>query len=162
MSLSPRDKMDCYIELYKLRRAGFDKRRDFEWKLSLGLWAAIAILASKAISVDHEKLAGSINGLGFLAGHVLIFYMYAFSWSKWLHSANEFDKEYFYSYKDALEEYVNSTEPAPVLSPIEMPTKKVLRPLLQPASMTQIVITAVLLIFNVLIFWPLLSWPCKS
>lgn len=48
--MEDKEKLKGYIELYKAQLERFDKRRDIEWKVTLGLWVGIFIFTGFALN----------------------------------------------------------------------------------------------------------------
>lgn len=87
------EKVQSFLELYKVQWGRYDKRRDFEWKVTLGLWTGIAaatgFLAGK-VQMTELHLVIVIYGL--------IWVVYTFVWTAYGWRKNEEDKEYALGY----------------------------------------------------------------
>lgn len=84
-----------YMEIAKFFADRHDKRRQYEWKISISFWALIifAILKKEALNLTLEWWHG--------VGIILV---YSFFWIRGLHVANENDKKLSeYGWKKAIE-----------------------------------------------------------
>src|SRR2546427_728943 len=78
--LEPKDRLDAILKLADASWLSMDRRREFEWKVSFGLWTALAAFSGfmlrKEISLTDRPQY--IWGLGSLLS--LIFILYVFLW----------------------------------------------------------------------------------
>jgi hypothetical protein len=80
--LSPKDEIETLLKLADSSWRDFDTRRSYEWKISFGLWVAIATLSGFAIK---EGIVLSDWSIIF---QLLIAFFYAFIWSANLYDMN--------------------------------------------------------------------------
>jgi hypothetical protein len=94
------EKTQAFLELYKLQWDRYDKRRDFEWKVTLGLWTGIAVITG--------FLAGKVQvTVLHLVIYIAIWVVYTFCWSAGSWQKNEEDKEYALVYLRKAEQLLN-------------------------------------------------------
>ncbi len=155
--ITEKDQIDCYLELYKAKRQCFAQRQNYEWKISLGLWGAVIILAGKAI--EKGAFDTKLSGLWFVSIHIAIFLVYIFSWSRGLHASHDRDRETAIAYEEALREFVTSSDSSPRIGEVKTAERKVFAPLLNWSAIAQILITAGIFSLNLVVFWPNLYWP---
>ena len=74
MGLSEKEQADILARIYKEAWLNFDRRRNYEWKLSLGVWTATAafIALSLGREVEVGRLAYLRNPFCWLAAVILV------------------------------------------------------------------------------------------
>jgi len=81
--------VDSLFRLADVAWRDFDRRRSFEWKINLALWAALGLFAglasSRGISLNELVL-----GYAML---VAVWFVYVFVWIRGIHCANSRDRE---------------------------------------------------------------------
>jgi hypothetical protein len=91
--MNEKDRLDGYLALAKHHAERHDKRREYEWKISFGIWGAL--LGALAIVKDV-----SLNALWFWIGGGAIYVIYALLWLPGIRRANEIDKSLWKFFRD--------------------------------------------------------------
>jgi hypothetical protein len=134
--MNDEQKAKLYLDLYKIQLERFDKRRDIEWKTSIGLWSAIFVFT------------------GFMAGKLqmqpsdlwmfgLIWILFSLVWTPWNWYANETDKGFAYVYRNRAEVLIGFEKNEITFS--SPPKTGFIRDV---SRVSQILITAVLLVMS--------------
>lgn len=63
MTSDEKNRCDVMLKLYELSFLSFDKRRTYEWKFSLTIWAAIVSLATVTLKFNLQKNFGPTTGV---------------------------------------------------------------------------------------------------
>lgn len=84
-SLAVEDRIDGCMRLADFWAGRHDKRREFEWKLTLGIWAVLVAGISY-----HDKLP-KVNFLVWLIACIALFFVYVFLWLLPLWHRNQID-----------------------------------------------------------------------
>ena len=72
--LSEKDKLQGYIEIYRIQLERFDKRRDIEWKVNMAIWTSIVVVTG--------FLAGKVPlGRCSLLIYTILWIIYSFLWT---------------------------------------------------------------------------------
>lgn len=66
------EKNEVYLKLYKIQWERYDQIRNFEWKVTIGLWAAIGFMAHNFVG----KLPVS-NNYFLIIIHIAVFIVYS-------------------------------------------------------------------------------------
>ena len=159
-----KDKVELYLDFYRDFIALFNTRRNFEWKVNLSLWAAIALLAGGGLRKDVADL--KINGYVFVGIHVALWLLYTFLWTAGVQGANRLDRRRGFAYKDAVEDFLAGRNPGLPVPKRPQEGRSSLRPsfayglgaLFFWSPVFQILITLGLLAINVLIYWDMLQF----
>lgn len=86
-----------WLELAKIAQQSFFNRRELEWKLSLGFWAAISAFTWLFFSVAGIQVPTNFTCLLGI-GYVLLFILTIPFWHLPLQKAHGGDKKYYFSY----------------------------------------------------------------
>lgn len=101
--MTDNEKATAFIELYKCQWQRYDKRRDFEWKVTLGLWTGIAAVTA--------FLAGKIQFSEIHArAYIAIWIVYVFMWTRGSWWKNEEDREFALVYLNRAEQLLKHTK----------------------------------------------------
>lgn len=82
---------DALAEFWKAAWTSFDRRRDYEWKVSLGVWTVLATLTG--ILLTKEIAVESVLVLGWSACFVLLLMGLQAFWQKGVARANDTDRD---------------------------------------------------------------------
>jgi len=135
--LSFQDRFEAYLKLADFYIARFDGRREYEWKVTLGFWAAI--LGSAA---TFRELAGKLELGDLLYIAIAIFFAHwLWLWSVW--RAHRFDKNVAFAF---------SREAAKLLNAEPEEFKRIDPFCLPPAMVFQLFTTALILIIVIIYF----------
>ena len=100
--MNDEEKLKTYIELYKVKLERFDKRRNFEWKVTIGLWTGLSVLTG--------FLAGKIQlSLFHLVFYIAVWGIFTFVWTRGSWCANEKDMQYAHVYRNHVENLIGHT-----------------------------------------------------
>lgn len=101
--MNPIERVDALDRLMKIQADRFDKRRNIEWNVTIGLWAVLVgcvTLAQKVgINPSHYWLFGGA-----------IFLVHSVLWVPGLRKANESDKQIWMHYAHEIESIVVTPE----------------------------------------------------
>lgn len=101
-AVNEEEKAKAYIELYRIQLERFDKRRDIEWKVTIGLWTGIAILTG--------FLAGKVQlGWPDLWIYILVWGVFSFLWTSNNRFANRRDMNFALVYLNRIELLIDHT-----------------------------------------------------
>lgn len=70
-----KNKADVLIEMFKESYANFDKRRTYEWKLSLAIWTALAVCIALALKGQARAFAPGLVVVGSFAILLQLFFI---------------------------------------------------------------------------------------
>lgn len=83
---------ELYVKLLEHYQKSFQNRREVEWKLALGFWAAIGAITYSLITVDKDTFVDSDCLLAWLfAGYVIVGIVSVFFWKFPLQHSNASD-----------------------------------------------------------------------
>ena len=101
MSLNPKEQADILVKMHETAWLNFDRRRSYEWKLSLGIWTAAAAFTALLLGkdVDLQKLAEFRGTFCFVAAAIIAVHLYFLYQHK---KANECDQMRALFYEDRL------------------------------------------------------------
>lgn len=94
--MNDQEKIQSYIELYKIQLERYDKRRNFEWKVTMGLWTSIVVLTGFLAGKVHLSWTA-------LGGYIFILIIFSTLWTcgGWL--ANAKDRNHALVYLNRIE-----------------------------------------------------------
>ena len=144
--MSRKEQADCYVELYKEARRSFDTRRQYEWKLNMAWWGAIALIGVYGLKGEIKADGGSWGWI--LAAHIAVGTVYVF-WTVGLQGANIIDTGMGHSFRDTIQRCAAEDTPPQF---IPRPKRKVLGVFWGWSAWGQIFITALLLVFSFFMF----------
>lgn len=102
LSVNDQEKLGAYMELYKSQWDRYDKRRDIEWKVTMGLWTGIAVLTG--------FLAGKVQLSAWdLWIYVLVWVIFSFVWTSNCWHANRKDRNFALVYLNCIERIIGHT-----------------------------------------------------
>jgi hypothetical protein len=134
------ERVDVLLQLAKAAWDEMDKRREYEWRVNLALWPALAILAGFVLRGEFVPDAAAKWTV--IAGLVSIAIVYVYPWSVGLHNRNSTNRRAAAVYWHLAEQCIGSD------TDYHKPTKKKSL-LLDWARVTQVVITLILVVITV-------------
>jgi len=74
MALKEKERAGTMAQMHEVAWLNFDRRRSYEWKLSLGVWTAIAVFIALSLDakIDAERVANVRTGFYVLAPIVFL------------------------------------------------------------------------------------------
>jgi hypothetical protein len=103
-------KMNCYLKLAEIRWGQFNKRRDFEWKVNFGLWAALGFIIGLGLKGDYTSPPINVVGQGaFILMHSLILIAYLI-YIHGLNFANQNDRRAAFECQDRAESFAGTLD----------------------------------------------------
>lgn len=101
--MNDEEKTKTYIELYRIQLERFDKRRDIEWKVTMGLWTGIVVLTG--------FLAGKVQlNVSDLWIYALVWGVFSVLWTSSNRFANRRDMNFALVYLNRIEMLVGHTD----------------------------------------------------
>ena len=94
---SPKELCDGCFEQARLGASRWDRRRSYEWKLTLGLWAGV-LAAAKFLS-DAQMSWGTGGVAGLIAFAFALFLLYVIVWIPGIWAANQSDKDWEFHFR---------------------------------------------------------------
>ena len=147
--MTEKDKIDIYMELFKEYLNRFDLRRSYEWKFNIALWTSILIWIGISLREDIaiESCGQKLMASMLASVHLIIFFVFSFLWSGFLHKSNKYDKDFAFEYKKAIDLYMSSPREY-VFGKIAEPNKLYWKALINWSPLSQIMITGILLFIS--------------
>jgi len=105
-ALTTKHRADLLLTLHKTTVDRYDKRREIEWKVTVGLWTAIIVITGFG--------AGKVRLQYWLVGglYFALWYIYALVWTRGHWLANELDREAAAFYANAIASLAAGQTPA--------------------------------------------------
>jgi hypothetical protein len=134
--MNEKERLDGYLALVKHHAERHDKRREYEWKISLGIWGAL--LGTVAVVKDV-----SLNTVWFWVAGGVICAIYGLVWLPGVSKANEIDKRLWQRFRDQAADVLHAG-PQHIPSRLEIPKPSRWEAFLDWSILAQFLITITL------------------